>query len=319
MTKKLLILFSSFLLIVSCGEKKGVKAPSTRHFPTVEIPALINNEADILAFLADNYWTSFFKGSYPTDSAHILGVADLEMEQALSNYISVIEKVSMETAQKSVSSLFDNTELKQAEDTSSLFYLRFTELVSKYLYDPNSPMRNEDFYFPFVKGLAESHFTSDDLRVAYRHEAEMCALTPFGSQAPDFGFKDIHENKHRLYDIKADLTLLFFSNPGCSACKAIMDELFQASELEQWISEGRLAIASIYIDRELDAWREYVPNYPKNWITGYDYNFIIRDDVLYNVRAIPSLYLLDSEKRVILKDAPTDKAIQQIYIRIQNQ
>ena len=35
-------------------------------------------------------------------------------------------------------------------------------------------------------------------------------------------------------------------------------------------------------------------------------------DQIYNVRAIPSLYLLDREKRVILKDAPQDKVFEKL-------
>jgi len=317
MTKKLLIFSAVSAFLISCG---GNKAPEqkTRTFPMAEIPALIENEQGRIDYIAGHFWGPYFSSTFPTDSAHILGVSDAEMEKAVANYISLLELIPMDAARASVEDLFKKTESKQAEDTSSLFYLRFTELVSKYMYDPNSPLRNEDFYLPFVKGLAASAFTSDDLRVAYTHEAEMCALNPFGTQVPDFAYKDALGRKHRLYDIKADLTLLFFSNPGCSACKDIMDDLQQATEFDGWIAEGRLAIASIYIDQELDAWREYVPNYPDNWVVGYDCDFVIRQDLLYNVRAIPSLYLLDSDKRVILKDAPTDKTIEKIYLKIQH-
>ena len=50
-----------------------------------------------------------------------------------------------------------------------------------------------------------------------------------------------------------------------------------------------------------------MPIYPEEWYNGFDPDLIIRNDLLYNVRAIPSLYLLDAEKRVILKDAPENK------------
>lgn len=319
MTRKLTILSISAILLLSCGGKKEASDPTVRKFPMAEIPALIESDEGRIDYLVKNFWGPYFKETLPTDSANVLGVPDKELEQAMTTYLSLLDRVSMADAQASIAALFGKTELKQAEDTSSLFFLRFTELVSKYLYDPNSPFRSEDYYLPFVNGLASSRFTSEDLRTAYRNEAEMCSLNPFGSKVPDFGYQDIDGRRHRLYDIKADLTLLFFSNPGCNACKTIMDDLKRATEFEGWIAEGRLAIASIYIDRELDNWREYEPNYPESWITGFDYNFIIRDELLYNVRAIPSLYLLDSEKRVILKDAPTEKAIEQIYIRIQNQ
>ena len=72
-------------------------------------------------------------------------------------------------------------------------------------------------------------------------------------------------------------------------------------------ASGRLAVVNVYIDQELDKWREYAAGYPSGWISGYDHNYIIRTDQLYSVRAIPSLYLLDSSKNVILKDAPQDK------------
>ncbi|MBQ5850964.1 MAG: hypothetical protein IIW54_09160, partial [Lachnospiraceae bacterium] len=42
-------------------------------------------------------------------------------------------------------------------------------------------------------------------------------------------------------------------------------------------------------------------------IEGKEELKVIRNDELYSVRAIPSLYLLDKEKRVILKDAPENK------------
>ena len=50
-----------------------------------------------------------------------------------------------------------------------------------------------------------------------------------------------------------------------------------------------------------------MPIYPEEWYNGFDPDLVIRTDHLYNVRAIPSLYLLDAEKRVILKDAHDDK------------
>ena len=75
------------------------------------------------------------------------------------------------------------------------------------------------------------------------------------------------------------------------------------------ISSGKLAVVNVYIDSDVDEWREYAVNYPSSWLSGYDQSYTIRTDVTYNVRAIPSLYLLDAEKRVIMKDAPQDKVL----------
>ena len=50
-----------------------------------------------------------------------------------------------------------------------------------------------------------------------------------------------------------------------------------------------------------------MPIYPKEWYNGFDPDYVIRTDELYNVRAIPSLYVLDSQKNVVMKDAVPDK------------
>ena len=73
------------------------------------------------------------------------------------------------------------------------------------------------------------------------------------------------------------------------------------------IADGTMKVLNIYIDEDLEAWRSYMPIYPENWYNGFDPDLVIRGEELYSVRAIPSLYLLDKEKRVILKDAPENK------------
>ena len=52
-----------------------------------------------------------------------------------------------------------------------------------------------------------------------------------------------------------------------------------------------------------------MPIYPEEWYNGFDPDSVIRTDVLYNVRAIPSLYILDKDKTVVMKDAVTEKVM----------
>ena len=101
--------------------------------------------------------------------------------------------------------------------------------------------------------------------------------------------------------------MLFFSNPGCTACKEIMDVLNNDPVISGLIASGTMSVLNIYIDEDLEAWKSYMPIYPDTWYNGFDPDFAIRGEKLYNVRAIPSLYLLDREKTVILKDAPEPK------------
>ena len=157
------------------------------------------------------------------------------------------------------------------------------------------------------------------MRPGYEYQALMSAKNQRGTKAADFAFKDAAGRRYTLYGIRAELTLILFSNPGCHSCKDIIAQLCSRPYLKHMIEEKRLAILNIYIDEELDKWREYLPEYPKEWISGYDYLGRIREEQPYDVRAIPSLYLLDAEKRVLMKDAPVEKVLQYLDNNIEKQ
>lgn len=307
------------LVLAACGGPKAPTEPSVRHIKPVQVPAIVSDAAEALEYVMEHYWDSFFSGTGATDTTFILGVPKGEVEQHLSNYIAILQQSCagvpatetgpLRLARKSVSGLFSKVEQTQRADTSSAFFIVFNDLVSHYLYDPNSPLRNEDLYLPYVKALSESPLTREDMRTAYRFEASMCSLNQFGDKAPDFAFRTLKGRNLTLYGVRADYVMLFFSNPGCQSCKGIIDEVQSRPYIDGYIASGKLAVINVYIDEEVDKWREYAPTYPKNWLSGYDYRFTIRSDEQYNVRAIPSLYLLDSEKRVLMKDVPTDKVL----------
>ena len=295
------------------------EAPSAI-FPTVSVPSVLGDDEVLRTeYVLDHYWDSFLGGDGATTPNAILGIGDESVEQALANYIQILSNVKatstpddqkpLKKAQKSVKNFFDKLEAKQEADTSAHTYLRLTEMVSRYLYDPNSPLRDEDLYLPFVEALSKSACTRDDMRNAYLHELKMCSTNPFGAKVPNIRYKDVKGHKGTLYAIDADYTMLFFSNPGCESCKGIIKDVMSRGYIESLIKDKKLSVMNIYIDEEVSKWRDYSPNYPSCWINGYDYTFSLRDGNDYDIRAIPSLYLLDSSKRVLMKDAPTEKVL----------
>jgi hypothetical protein len=62
-------------------------------------------------------------------------------------------------------------------------------------------------------------------------------------------------------------------------------------------------LLSLFVDEEIDIWKRHQHEIPSNWIDARDgtSGFKIQKQ-LYTIRAIPSLYLLDKEKCVLLKD-----------------
>jgi thioredoxin-related protein len=286
-------------------------ARRTVAFPDTEVPGMITSPDERVEYLLNHFWDGFF--SLPTgvcDSATVNGVRKDELEGKFGVFSTLLWSAPPKTASDAVTALFRKAETAEIRDTSSNVFDTFTEYARKYFYDPNSPVRNEEFYLPYVKGLSVSPAVPEDMKPAYGYEAEMCSLNRIGEKAADFEFTDLQGRKHRLYDTKADYILLFFSNPGCPNCKEITEMIESSGRTRELEDSGRLAVVNIYIDLEVDKWKEYASEYPKEWISGYDHKYLIRTDQIYNVRAIPSLYLLDGEKRVILKDAPQDKVFE---------
>ncbi len=303
------LILSLCLAVLSCGRGGKDAGDGSRSFPLVSVPSMLTDPGQRTAYIIDHYWDGFLAGGGPTDSGRVLGVRRSELEENMSAYLALLYTIDVPDAADAVSSLFDKIEARQARDSAGLVYESMTGLVSAYLYDPNSILRSEDLYLPFVTKMLSSPYTSRDKIGAYRFEAEKCAMNPYGSKAPDFEFKDVAGKVHRLYDIRADWTMLFFSNPGCQSCRSIVDAIVRAGFPADMVSRGELAVVNIYIDDEIEKWRDSASSYPSDWYNGYDFRKVMNDGSLYYVRAIPSLYLLDAEKRVVMKDAPLERVL----------
>lgn len=301
-------------MTISCGGG-GEEAFEPLPFPSVSIPSMYETGSpEALEYYAVHFWDDLTDTSrhYPCDSSLVSGVKRSAVEAEFANYALLVSRLGTQTASEAAVRTFRRISACEKTDTSSNVFETIVEFYGKYLYDPSSPMRDEDAYLPFVHLLASSDLFDSAARMAYRYDEGVCSLNRKGTPAADFSFIDNRGREFTLYGIKAEYTLLFFSNPGCTACKEIIDALSSSPEVSQMIAAKELAVANVYIDEELDEWMAYMPIYPKEWYNGYDPEGIIRDNSLYAVRAIPSLYLLDRDKKVLLKDAEPQIVFQYI-------
>jgi hypothetical protein len=72
--------------------------------------------------------------------------------------------------------------------------------------------------------------------------------------------------------------------------------------LNHLLETGKLDILAIYPDNELPLWKKHKDEIPSLWINAHDQPRVIKDKLLYDLKAIPTFYLLDRDKKVLLKD-----------------
>ncbi|HIV60259.1 DUF5106 domain-containing protein [Alistipes sp. dk3620] len=290
---KIFCLLALCCLAGACGsgnEKK--QATASKNFQMIEVPSILDNPDDRAAYIGKNYWRNFDF----TDTS-LIGKPEIT-EQAFADYVHIIEHMNAETAAASV-----KTTLSKAEADTAM-YAHFLALFEKYLYDPNSPMRNETLYITVLRVAIGSPKTSEAEKTRMRYRLDLAQRNRPEMPATDFTYTLASGKTGTLYDIDAEYLILFFNNPGCHACQETIDQINGSETVRKMIGDKRLKVLSVYPDEDMKAWKEYFPTLPTHWLNGYDASQQIKNEELYDLRAIPTLYLIDRKKFVILKDAP---------------
>lgn len=314
--KLIYVAFFLFSLVACKGQKEQIQVEN--EFPSVKVPGMITSQQDAVRYVVKNYWGQFLDSdrlskikdlSTQMDSAsrkvYVLGIDTNKFEQAFTDYsvaLVMLQQLDYKSTCSSVKELFQKADsIALAGDSTFLFQLM--KLGEKYFYDPNSPYLNEEVYIPVVEGVLASKAIGELDKMQYEYQLRIAQLNRKGAPAADFKYEKADGSKGSLYDIKGDYTLIFFNNPDCPSCSEIREALKSVPGIEQMTVSGKLKILAMYIDEQIEPWRSNKAKYPSNWIYAHDYTLTLRDNTLYGLRAIPSLYLLDKDKKVLLKDA----------------
>ena len=202
--------------------------------------------------------------------------------------------------------------LLEANTTDSTVFLHTFTLLDKYYGDPNSLYRNEAMHAALLQAKMQSPWTDSMSKARTREKLYLLMQNRVGKAANDFTYTTPEGEKKKLYDISANYTLLFFYNPECPACTEMKTALNHSERIQSKISRQRLKVLAIYTDKDATIWRKHLPENPAYWINARDENEYLWKNKIYDLRAIPTVYLLDREKKVLVKDAMTVREIENV-------
>ena len=184
-----IILCVSVLLTVGCGRnQKKAESFSALPFPDVMPPAMIEEPSARAEYMALHWWDALTDPSreYPCDSLFVSGVRRDDVEQKFANWINVLNMTDLRSVEKAMSRLYERAVVCEAKDTASNIFETFTSLVDKYLYDPNSPLRNEDHYAFYAARLAVSDLVEPVLQEKYARQVRLAGLNRVGTRGEEF-------------------------------------------------------------------------------------------------------------------------------------
>lgn len=287
------------------AEESMISEPARRFIPALP-PSTLQGEA-YTEYMAKHYWDRFDFA----DTTFIAEVEPQHMTTAFAVYVS--EYVTDATANHLMSNL-----MARAATSRQMFdyFLRMAEVV---LHDPNSPLRNDEKYIPVLEATVASPLYDEVERLPYEYDLEMARQNRVGREANDFTLTLDSGRSMRMYDIEADYLLIFISNAGCPMCREVKEQIVASPLMNELTERGTLKVVVLYPDKDLAAWREQTKEYPEAWICAYDNGQIIERERLYDLKAIPALYLLDRDKRVMAKDCTDVAYIEELITRAEEQ
>lgn len=176
-----------------------------------------------------------------------------------------------------------------------------TSVATLYLNSPASPTRDETLYIRMLRILLSTDSLPEAVRLRGEERLRKASLNRPGSIATDIRYLDRRGMEGSLHTFEAPQILLVFYDPECPHCPEILTQISSHPGINKAIEDGNLGVLAIYAEGKRDVWDKTKADMPRNWTVGYDLSGIL-DNELYDLPAMPIIYLLDSSRRVILKD-----------------
>ena len=274
-----------YIVIILC--LPWTSGAQTASFPLPEVPQMLATPADRANYLAIHYWDRFdFKDHSLINKPEIT-------EQGFANFISIMPYV---TQKKEAFAVFAR---RMAGDSRMLVHL--LEVSERYLFDNFSPVYDEELYLMLVEELLQQPSLTLVQKERLRYQQKIAMKNRLNQLATDFGFVTRDGKQMTLKDVQADYVLLYLNDPECSACRQIKESLEASEIVARWKSSGRMKILSVCIEGETEGWKNLPA--PEGWIDGCDKRRILLEEDRYDLRNLPAVYLLDADKRIVMKNA----------------
>ena len=272
----------------SPAEQKAVKG-AVMELPLPAVPDSISDPIGRADYVIYHFWDKM------NFADTVMSLDTAFMEQNFVNYIQLYDYASEKGRSEGTGRLM--TKAKVSEPA----YRFLVGIAEHYLLDPNSPMRNEEYFLPFIHEIVGNTIFSSAERMRYEYKETQIVKNRPGTRAADFRYITREGKKGTLHSTEANRLLLIFYDPDCENCSRIIGELRQDGDLRNAVASGEMTVLAVYTEGNRKLWDKTKSDMPAEWIVAIDDSGITENEI-YHLPAMPVLYLLDADKKVIRKD-----------------
>lgn len=271
------------------ADEKVQEGAVIKELPLPHVPRTMTRPEERAAYILEHFWDGM-------DFNDTLRSRDRAfMEQNFVNYISLFPHARPEALPPHIARLLE----RAAADFQCLDLVN--DLAERYLDDPNSPMRDEEYYILFLEGLFRLPALPEAERIRPAYKLEMAKKNRPGTTATDFAYTDREGNRRTLHAARGKRLLLLFYDPACSHCSQILDGLRESAVIGNLIQNKELSVLAVYTEGDRRLWDDTKASLPREWCVAIDESRIVEHE-FYALPAMPVIYLLDGQKSVLLKD-----------------
>jgi len=132
-----------------------------------------------------------------------------------------------------------------------------------------------------------------------------------GETAPNLIMQDTSDQIVDLHSIKVNYTLLFFWDPDCDHC------LLEVPKLVKFYNEAKeslgLEVYAVSTDTDYDRWKKFIRENKLKWYNVTDKYNQTNFREIYDVITTPDIFLVDKDKKIIIKGLDADQTIKFFY------
>lgn len=280
----------SILLTIAFVSASGRNA----ELPLPSVPADLREPSRRAAYVMQHFWDGMdWRDTALTSDRSF-------MEQNSSNFYSLFGLTDSVSASEAVRRMLDGA----SADMNA--YGKVAEIARLYLYEPDSPVADDEAYLVVVdRLLADKKLDEAELlRLDDMHQTLM--RNRVGHMATDFEIigRDGRHDRLSALTGRNDYTLLMFYDPDCHDC-AMLERHLAESPLPEQKNVG-VVMVSPYGEQD-GLWLEHARTMPAAWTVARTANDDFESDELYDIRITPTLYLLDRSGKVVAKNISMNK------------